>query len=133
MSSGNRDDNDRNRLFTNAAWDGSRSPGFQKFKRDFKTGAQAFFLNDDDHSIWSACIDADQGGNAVGSEAMPGQQQAGYTNAARSRKKRQAKAFSVVYVHNDDERIREMLNDIPDNDDRRGANASIPSACGRCG
>ena len=42
-----------NRLFCDPH-NGSRSPQFMKFKRDFKTGADAMFLNEDDWSIWQA-------------------------------------------------------------------------------
>ena len=95
---------------------------FLKFKRDFKTGSEALFLQDDDHSIWSACTDLDQGGSAAGAEAMPGATAAGYTNAVRRRKKRQAKAFWAVYAHVSDERLREMLDALP-SDGSRGAAA----------
>ena len=38
------------------------------------------------------------------------------------RKKRQAKAYRLVYKHVDDERIKELLDALP-MDDRRGAEA----------
>ena len=77
------------RLFCDA-WNGSRTPGFRKFVRDFQAGADAQFGQDDDHrhSIWQTCIGADQGGNDPNAEAMPGPNQAGYTNAVRRRKRR---------------------------------------------
>ena len=119
MSSG-RDDNDgRNALFCDA-WNGSRTPAFAKFKRDFKTGAHAWFLHEDDYSIWQACTDMDQGGQNPGADAMPGAQQNGHANAVRRRRKRQAKAFAIIYKHMDDERLKEMMDALPDND-RRGA------------
>ena len=102
--------------------DGARSPNFLAFKRNFKTGSSAHFLSEDDYSIWQACQDNDQGGNAAGADPLPGLQQAGYNNAVRRRKKRQAQAFERVYAHTDDERLREMLDAIPDNG-RRGAEA----------
>jgi hypothetical protein len=108
-------------------WDGSRSAAFLKFKRDFKAGADAHFLSEDDFSLWSACQDMDQGGGAAGADPLPGPQQAGYTNAIRRRKKRQAQAFERVYAHTCDERIREMLADLP-NDDRKGAAACMHAA-----
>ena len=37
-----------------AAWNGSRTPGFRKFKRDFQAATDAVFLTEDDFSIWSA-------------------------------------------------------------------------------
>ena len=40
----------------------------------------------------------------------------------RRRKKRQAKAYERIYAHIDDERLREMMDSLPD-DDRRGTNA----------
>ena len=95
--------------------DGARSPNFLAFKRNFKTGSSAHFLSEDDYSIWQACQDSDQGGNAAGADPLPGPQQAGYANAVRRRKKRQAQAFERVYAHTDDERLREMMDAIPDN------------------
>ena len=67
-------------------------------------------------------MDTDQGGQAVGADAMPAVNAAGYLNAMRRRKRRQAKAFERVYAHQEDERIRDLLDDLP-NDDRRGAAA----------
>ena len=132
MSSRDTDDSGRNRLFTIAPWDGSKTQGFRKFLRDFKTGANALFLSEDDYSIWQACLDMDQGGNHVNADQLPGPNQAGYANAVRKRKKRQAKAFEKVYMHQDDERIKEMLDAIPMDDDRRGAKAHalIMTECG---
>ena len=46
--SGARDDYSAVRLFTDAPWNGSRTPGFMKFKRDFQAGADAMFLHEDD-------------------------------------------------------------------------------------
>ena len=66
--------------------------------------------------------DSDQGGSANGADALPGQAQAGYANAVRRRKKRQARAYEVVYSHITDERIKEMLDALPA-DGRRGAAA----------
>ena len=91
------DDGARKRLFCEP-WNGSKTPGFRKFTRDFKTGADAQFLQDDDHSIWQACIDTDQGGRDPTAEAMPGASQSGSTNAVRRRKRRQATAFRYVYT-----------------------------------
>ena len=48
--------------------DGARSPNFLAFKRNFKTGSSAHFLSEDDYSIWQACQDSDQGGNAAGAD-----------------------------------------------------------------
>ena len=79
-----------NKLFADK-WNGSRTPGFLKFKRDFETGADALFLTDDDYSIWQACIDMDQGGQGAGADALPGGG-AGHAAAVRKRKKRQTKA-----------------------------------------
>ena len=69
--------------------DGSRTPIFLRFKRNFMAGASAHFLHEDDYSVWQACLDQDQGGNAAGADAMPGNQQAGHANAVRRRKRRQ--------------------------------------------
>jgi len=35
------------KLFTDAPWNGTRTPAFRKFKRDFKVGANGMFLQDD--------------------------------------------------------------------------------------
>ena len=80
------------------------------------------FLHEDDWSIWQACIDSDQGGQAQGADALPGPNQSGHANAVRRRKRRQKTAFKIVYKHIDNERIKEMLDALPD-DDRRGAEA----------
>ena len=93
MSNGRDDQPNQSSLFCDA-WDGSRSPLFLKFKRDFEAGADAIFLHEDDWSIWQACIGMDQGGQANGADPMPAQGQNGYTNAVRRRRKRQAKAFN---------------------------------------
>ena len=106
MSYDSKNDSSGPRLYCEA-WNGSRAPGFRKFVRDFKTGADAYFLNEDDHSIWQACIDTDQGGQDPSAEPMPGPNQAGYTNAVRRRKRRQNTAFKAVYIHIDNERLRE--------------------------
>ena len=102
--------------------DGSRTPIFLRFKRNFMAGSSAQFLHEDDYSVWQACLDQDQGGNAAGADPMPGNQQAGHANAVRRRKRRQAQAFERVYAHVDDERIKEMLAALPE-DGRRGAAA----------
>ena len=76
-----------NKLLTETPHDGSRTPKFIKFKRDFQAGADAWFLHDDDYSIWSACDDSDQGGLKPGSDAMPGPNQNGYANCVRRRRR----------------------------------------------
>ena len=127
MATRGDDDYKGNRLFCDA-WNGTRSPAFLKFKRDFRAGAAAMFLHEDDYSVWQACCDADQGGNDPSADALPAQGQAGYLNCVRRRKKRQAKAFSIVYSHTSDERLKEMMDALP-TDDRRGAEAwAYPSA-----
>ena len=80
------------------------------------------FLQEDDSSIWSACNDMDAGGSAPGADPMPGPNQNGHANAVRRRAKRQAKAFAIVYAHISDERLKEMLDALPENG-RRGAAA----------
>ena len=116
-----RDDTKHERLVCDA-WNGSRTPGFLKFKRDLQAGLSALFLHEDDYSVWQAMTDTDQGGQAAGADALPAQGQNGHVNAVRKRKRRQCKAFERVYAHVDDERLREMLSALPD-DDRRGAGA----------
>ena len=103
-------------------WRGARTPEFRKFKRDFKASADAMFLHEDDYSIWQAMADTDQGGRDQAADALPGANQAGHTNAVRRRKRRQKTAFKIVYKHIDNERIKEMLDALPDTD-YRGAEA----------
>ena len=67
--SGKDDDSKDRKLFTDAPWDGSRTPGFRKFKRDLHAGADAFFCNEDDYSILTAWLDMDQGGQGQGAQA----------------------------------------------------------------
>jgi hypothetical protein len=121
MSRDRDDDNNTTRLIC-SAWNGSRSPLFAKFRRDFRTGTDAMFLQEDDSSIWSAMDDMDQGGSKPGAERMPAPQQSGFQNAQRREKKRHAKAFSLIYRHVDDERLREMLDALPPSN-RRGTAA----------
>ena len=102
-----KDDSPTNRLFTDP-WNGSRTPAFLKFKRDFSAGMGATFLHEDDYSLWQACTDMDQGGQGQGADAMPAAGQNGFANAARRRRRRQAKTFERVYAHMEDERIKEM-------------------------
>ena len=71
-------------------WNGSRTPGFRKFKRDLCTRRGAYFCHEDDYSAAQACLDSDQGGLANGADALPGVGQNGYVNAVRRRKRRQA-------------------------------------------
>ena len=47
MSKPSDDDNRRITLFSDR-WNGSRTPGFLKFKRDFATGAGSYFMHEDD-------------------------------------------------------------------------------------
>ena len=111
-------------------WHGARTPEFRKFKRNLKAVADALFLHEDDYSIWQAMADVDQGGNGQGADPLPGPNQAGHANAVRRRKRRQKTAFKIVYKHFDNERIKEMLDAIPESD-RRGAEAwaLVPSQC----
>ena len=121
MTGQSKEDSGGNRLWCDQ-WCGARNPGFRKFKRDYAAGATATFLHEDDYSLWQAMNDTDQGGLAHGADAMPAVNAAGYLNAMRRRKRRQAKAFERVYAHQADERIRDLLDALPDND-RRGTAA----------
>ena len=116
-----KDNSKSNALFTEP-WNGSRTPGFLKFKRDFAAGMGASFLHEDDYSLWQAATDIDQGGLANGADAMPAQGQSGHANATRRRRRRQMKTYERIYAHIDDERLREMLSSLVE-DDRRGVNA----------
>jgi hypothetical protein len=102
-----------------AAWNGSRSPEFKKFRRDLLSGAYSIFLQDDDESVGLAMENLDSGSPT---NALPGQAQAGYLNAVRRETRRQAKAFYIIYLHIDNERLREMLDALPRNN-RRGSAA----------
>ena len=117
-----QDDDAKYKLFTEAKWDGSRTPAFRKFKRDLHVGADAMFLTDDDYSILSAWLDNDQGGLGPNADALPAQGQNGFANAVRRRRKRQARAFEILYRHIEDDRLKELLAALP-RDDRRGVNA----------
>ena len=83
----------------------SKGQRWHQFAQAFKAGAAAEFLGEDDESIWDACTDVDTGGNGVGATAMP-TAGAALAKAQRMRKKRQAKAYKLVYKHVDDERIK---------------------------
>ena len=102
--------------------DGSRSDSFRPFHRQFRTGASAQYLSEDDYSVWQVLDDTHQGGNAPGAPAIPAAGAAGHAAAARKHKKRVAVAFERVYSHIDDERLREMMDALPA-DDRRGYDA----------
>ena len=115
------DQNSSNTLFTSSPFDGIKGQRWHQFVQAFKAGAAAEFLGEDDESIWDACTDVDTGGNGVGATAMP-TAGAALAKAQRLRKKRQAKAYRLVYKHVDDERIKELLDALP-MDDRRGAEA----------
>ena len=115
------DQNSSNTLFTSSPFDGIKGQRWHQFVQAFKAGAAAEFLGEDDESIWDACTDVDTGGNGVGATPMPAAG-AALAKAQRMHKKRQAKAYKLVYRHVDDERIKELLDSLP-MDDRRGAEA----------
>ena len=110
------------KLFTEAPWNGSRTPAFRKFKRDIQAGADAYFLHEDENSILQAWLDTDTGGQDPAADPLPAVGVNGHINAVRRRRRRQAKAFSILYNHIDDVRLREMLSAIP-RGDRRGVEA----------
>ena len=106
------DDQDRGKLVCKA-WDGSRSSEFRtQFMRDFSLGADAKFMHDDDHSLWSAMTDNDQFGGGPLAEAGPTQGQAGYKNAKAREKKRHNAAIKMVADHISDERLKDMMADF---------------------
>ena len=86
-----------------APHDGSRSPAFLKFQRDFRAGTQAEFVKDDEYSVWQALNDIDQGGQDPNAPAMPGGN--ALAPAQRKRLRRQALAYKMVYAHIDDDSI----------------------------
>ena len=63
MSSNRDDDHGRGPRRLCEPHDGSRTPSFLPFKRNFKTGLDAIFLHEDDYSLWSAVFGTDQGGD----------------------------------------------------------------------
>jgi hypothetical protein len=101
-----------------APHDGSRSPDFLPFEQNFRVGAMAHFLPEDDYSIWSAIDDTHQGGQANGAPQMPAPGAAGHAKAMRLFNKRIAVAFQMIYIHIDDTHMRATMMAIPD-DDRR--------------
>ena len=78
-----------------APHDGSRSPAFLKFQRDFRAGTQAEFVKDDEYSVWQALNDVDQGGHDANAPAMPGGN--ALAPAQRKRLRRQALAYKMAY------------------------------------
>jgi hypothetical protein len=105
-----RDDDFKGNALICEPHNGSRTPQFAIFKRNFRTALDAMFLTDDSDSLWQACIDTDQGGSGPNAERMLTANQSGYQNAVRREKRRQAKAFALIYKHIDDERLKEMLD-----------------------
>ena len=79
-------------------------------------------MTEDDFSLWQAMEDRDQGGNDPNAPALPAAGVNGHAQAVRRRWRRQNKAYERVYSHQDDERIKDMLDALPE-DDRRGAEA----------
>ena len=61
--------------------DGSRTPSFLIFKRNFKTCMDSIFLHEDDYSLWQAVFGTDQGGDDANAPALPAQGQAGHLQA----------------------------------------------------
>ena len=106
-----------------APHDGSRSPAFLKFQRDFRAGTQAEFVKDDEYSVWQALNDIDQGGNDPNAPPMPGGN--ALAPAQRKRLRRQALAYKMAYAHIDDERIREMEKVIARGDRDQRIRASL--------
>ena len=112
MSAHDSDDRRGPRLYC-SPHDGSRTPSFIKFKREFKTGASAHYLHEDDYSVWTVLDDTHQGGNALGAPNLPAAGAAGHAAAMRKFNKRVAVAFERVYSHVDDERLQAMMDDLP--------------------
>ena len=52
--------------------DGSRNNSFLKFKRDFRSAAQAEVVKGDSYNAWQAMNDLDQGGQGAGAPPLPG-------------------------------------------------------------
>jgi hypothetical protein len=128
MASEKTDDKHGPRMYT-TPHDGSRSPAFISFHRNFRVGARAHFLPEDDSSVWSALEDTHQGGQAQGAPALPAQGQAGYAGAIRKYIKRIAVAFQMVYLHFDDEDMRATMDALPDDDRKARAAWLYALAC----
>ena len=71
---------------------------------------KAEFLKDDDFCLWEAMTGYDQGG--VHGRPLPGGTALRPTQVKLV--KRQAAAFAAIYMHIDDERLRDMLDAIDD-------------------
>ena len=101
----NETNNARNKMLCDPH-DGSRSSKFLKLCRDLKAAMSGQFTDKDDmDSLWRALVGTDQGGKD--GRAIPGG--AAKDPAERKRVRRQAAAFSMVYLHIEDERLKEML------------------------
>ena len=107
MTHSTTDDNYRKKLFCDP-WPGGRGPGFDKFKRDVQAGADELYMPEDDDYIWDAMNDVDTGGQGANAPALPAPGAGGHPAAVRKRKKRQKKAFEIVYTHVDNERIKDL-------------------------
>ena len=118
MSSNRDDDIGRGPRKLCEPHDGSRTTSFLVFKRNFKAPCDSMFLHEDDYSIWMAMEGTCQGGDDPNAPALPAQGQAGYLQAVRKRQKRQKKAFEIIFNHIDNERLKDMLHDLPDNGDK---------------
>ena len=68
--------------------------------------------------MWQAVYGTDQGGDQPNAPALPAQGQNGHLQAVRRRAKRQKKAYELVFNHIDNERLKDMLDDLPDNGDK---------------
>ena len=88
----------------------ANSPAIRIFSLiEMLLGADAKFMHDDDHSLWSAMTDNDQFGGGPLAEAGPTQGQAGYKNAKAREKKRHNAAIKMVADHISDERLKDMI------------------------
>ena len=98
--------------------DGSRGLSFHRFANDFLSGIATVDLKDpnEPYDLSEHLIGIDEGGDV----APPGEADpipSGNTPAGRKRRKRRTKlAYSYVYQHITDERLRKMLHDEAFND-----------------
>ena len=87
--------------------------------------------HEDDEHVASAWLDQDQGGAHANAPAMPAQGAAGYAAAMRKMKKRQNAAFTILFNHQADERIKDMMVVLPEARCGAAAWALLERECGQ--
>ena len=111
MSTGNDDDDDKDSW--RISYDGTRGPKWRAFRRDFMQKARGRYAKDDRFSFKTAYLKLDEGGTAPGAPALPGGAPLAACQAKRER--RLGQAYTFLYECISDDRLKDMLADIPDN------------------